>query len=71
MSTGAGEYTDCISATSVLYGTKQFDGEATVLLEIWGMRSTHLLPSLPGPLWFGVVAYHRVLFLGQIELFNI
>ena len=26
------------------------------MLELWGMRSTPLLPSLPGPLWHGVVA---------------
>ena len=26
------------------------------MLEIWGMWSTPLLPSLPGPLWPGVVA---------------
>ena len=25
------------------------------MLDIWGMRSTPLLPSLPGPLWPGVV----------------
>ncbi len=32
------------------------------------MRSTPLLPSLPGPLWPGVVAPVRVLTMGQIEL---
>ena len=26
------------------------------MLELWGMRSTPSLPSLPGPLWPGVVA---------------
>ena len=26
------------------------------MLELWGMRSTSLLPSLPGPLWPEVVA---------------
>ena len=26
------------------------------MLELWGMRSAPLLPSLPGPLWPGVVA---------------
>ena len=26
------------------------------MLELWGMRGTPLLPSLPGPLWAGVVA---------------
>ena len=29
---------------------KQFDGEALVMLELWGMRRTSSLPSLPGPL---------------------
>ena len=29
--------------------TKQSDGKAPVMLEIWGMQSTTLLPSLPGP----------------------
>ena len=36
------------------YDTKQFD-EVTVMQELWWMRSTPLLPSLPGPLWPGVV----------------
>ena len=26
------------------------------MLELWGMRSTPLLPLFPGPLWAGVVA---------------
>ena len=29
--------------------------------EFWGMWSTPLLPSLPGPLWPGVVAPDRAL----------
>ena len=28
------------------YDTKQSDGEAPVMLELWGMQSTHSLPSL-------------------------
>ena len=32
------------------------------------MPSTLSLPSLPGPLWPGVVAPDRVLSMGQIEL---
>ena len=32
------------------------------------MRSTRLLPSLPGPLWSGMVAPDRVLSMSQIEL---
>ena len=38
------------------------------MLEFWGMRSTSSLPSLPGPLWPGVVAPDRVISMGQIEL---
>ena len=38
------------------------------MLELWGTQSTPSLPSLPGPLWPGVVAPERVLFLGKIEL---
>ena len=32
------------------YNTKQSDGEVSVLLELWGMRNTPSLSSLPGPL---------------------
>ena len=50
-SAGAVEYTNkCLG-----YDTKQSDGEVPVMLELWGMRSTPLLPSLPGQLWPGVV----------------
>ena len=50
------------------YDTKKSDGEVPVMLELWGMRSTPSLPSLPGSLWPGVVAPDRVLSVGQIEL---
>ena len=43
------------------YDTKQYDGKVPVMQELWGMRSTHSLPSLPGPLWPGVVAPDKVL----------
>ena len=33
-----------------VYDTKQSDGEVRVMLELWGMRSTPSLLSLPGPL---------------------
>ena len=46
------------------YDTKQSDGEVPVMLEFWGMRSTPLLPLLPGPLWPGVVAPDRALSIG-------
>ena len=38
------------------YDTKQSDSKVPVMLGLWGMRSTPSLPSLPGPLWPGVVA---------------
>ena len=38
------------------YDTKQSDGEVPVMLEPRRMRSTPLLPSLPGSLWPRVVA---------------
>ena len=50
--------------------TKQSDGEAPLMLELWGIQSTTLLPFFPGPLWLGVVAYDRILSMGQIELFD-
>ncbi len=50
------------------YDTKQSDGEAPVMLELWGMRSNPSLPSIPGSLRLGVVAPDRVLSMGQIEL---
>ena len=38
------------------------------MLELWGMRGTPSLQSLPGPLWPRGVVPDRVLFMGQIEL---
>ena len=38
------------------------------MLELWGIRSTPSLLSLPGPLWPGVVVPGRVLSMGQIVL---
>ena len=46
------------------FDTKQSDGEVPAVLELWGMRSTPSLPSLPGPLWPGVVAPDRALSMG-------
>ena len=72
------EYTDCISAEGLDpinkcpgYDTKQTDGEALEMLELWRMQSTPSLPSLPGPLWLGVVALESVLSMSQIEVFHI
>ena len=47
------------------YDTKQSDGEVLVMLQLWGMRSTPSLPSLPDPLWPGVVAPEKVLINGS------
>ena len=68
------EYTDCISAEVYDpphndypgYDTKQSDGEVPVMMELWWMQSTPLLPSLPGPPWLGVVAPDSVLCMCQI-----
>ena len=74
-SAGAAEYTDCISVKGKdtpnecpQYDSKQFDGEVPVMLELWEMWSTPLLPSLTGPHWTRVVAPNRVLSMSQIEL---
>ena len=71
-SAGAVEYTDFTSAEGLdpslnecpRYDTEQSDAEVPVMLKLWGMRSTPLLPSLPGPLWLGVVAPDRTLSMG-------
>ena len=74
-SVGAVEYTNCFSAARQDtpnecpgYDTKQSDGEIPVMLELWGIQSFPLLPSLPGPLFLLVVVYDRVLSMDQIEL---
>ena len=41
------------------YDTKQSDGTVPVMLGLWGMQSTPSLPSLPGSLWSGLVAFDR------------
>ena len=69
------EYTNCFSAEELNplnkcpgNDTKQSDGEVPVMLELWEMQSTPSLPSLPGPLWPGMVAPDRILSIGQIKL---
>ena len=42
------------------YDIKQSDGEAPVILELWGIRSTSLLASLPDPRWPLVAASDKV-----------
>ena len=56
---------------SILVMKLNNEGEALVVLKLWGMLITSSLLSLPGPLWRGVVASERVLSIGQIELFDI
>ena len=70
-SAGAVKYANCFSAEGQdspnecpVYDTEQSDGEVPVLLELWGIGSPSSLPSLPGPLWPGVVATDRVLSMG-------
>ena len=41
------------------------------MLELWGIKITHLLSSLPGRLWPGLVATYRVLSMGQNELWHL
>ena len=53
------------------YNTKQSDAEAQVVLKLWKMRNTSLLPLIPGPFWPVVVAPDGILSMGQIELFDI
>ena len=50
------------------YDTKQSEGEASIILEILGMRSMPSLPLLPGSLRLAIVAHDRVIFIGQIKL---
>ena len=50
------------------YDTKQFDCEVPVMLLLWWMQTSPLLPLLLGQLWHRVVAPDRALFMGQIEL---
>ena len=46
------------------YDTKQSNGDIPVMLELWGMLCTYLLPSLPGSLNPGVAAPESVLSMG-------
>ena len=50
------------------HDTKQFHGETSVLLKLYGMQGISLLPSIPDSLWHEEVAPDRILSMGQIEL---
>ena len=41
------------------------------MLELWRMRRSFSLALLPSPLRFAVVAPDKVLFMGQVDLFDI
>ena len=56
--------TDTILYKCPGYDNKLSDGEVPAMLELWGMRSTPSLSSLPGPFWPGVVAPDRALSMG-------
>ena len=65
LSAGTAENPDCISAVGKVphhhnecpeYDNKQSDGEAPVILGLWGIQSILSLLSHPVPLWPGVVA---------------
>ena len=47
---GLVEFNCRITELDTEYDTKQSDGEAPVMLELWGMESTTLLPSPPASL---------------------
>ena len=51
------------------YDIKQSDGEGLIMLELWGIQSTHSLSSLPGQQCPGVVATNRVISICQIDPF--
>ena len=74
-SAGAAEYTVYISAEGqnsskkcLEYYTTQSDGEVSVMQKLWGIWSTPSLPSLPGPLWPGLLVPDWVLSMGQIAI---
>ena len=69
-SVGAVEYNEFPLNECSRYDTKQSDGEASVMLELWGMQITLSFPSLPGSLWPGEEAPERIPSMGQKELLS-
>ena len=53
-----------------VYDIQQSDGEDPVMPELWGMRSTISLISIPGPLWPGEVAPDSVLSMNKKGSFD-
>ena len=63
----------CKGITSLLneclgYDIKQSDGEALVILELWGMQSTISLPLLQSPFWHRVGAPDKPPIYGLIRI---
>ena len=75
------EYINCISADGLDspkkypgYVNKKSNGGVSVMLGLWEWQSIPLMPSLPRPLWDGVVAPNRVLSMctyGELNSFEI
>ena len=69
-SAGAVEYTEVqrgktpTQMSLLEYDTKQSDGEVSVMLELWGIRSIPSLPLLPDPLGPAMVASNRAIYMG-------
>ena len=56
---------------SIINVMKQSDDEAPVMLELWGIRSTTLLLSLPSPYYPEAETCDRILSMSQIVIFDI
>ena len=46
------------------YNTKQSNGDVSVMLELWGMQSTPLSPSLQCLFWLSIVAPDKAVSMG-------
>ena len=56
------------SSYEIGYETQKSDGEVQIMLEVLGIRTTPLFPSIPGQLRLGGAVPDYVFSLGQIEL---
>ena len=71
-SAGTIEYTNCISAEGKTPPISVLDITlSNLMVRLWRMLSTPLLPSHPDPPWPKVLAPDRVLSMGKIELFDL
>ena len=62
------DYADDIAILANTPDQAETDGEARVMLGLWGMLSAPSLQSIIAHLWLGLVTTDRVLFIGQLEL---